>query len=292
MTGSTTAMSLNDLPAASNGPQRISDNAPATTLPAEAGSQSPIVPRPIGSNLPSTSPKMNVPRRQATTQLPPAEIQLPPAEIQLPPAETQLPQRIAAEPKPLATQPVKPESSPRPRAVSVPTTMVSTPSAERSQAYQGRAALNLAELPMPAVPALPDMTQATPTPSSDLPALPERAVPEAFEPATPGELPHGNVAAAEPPLPQQEALPELPANASLSDTPPSDIPVDLGASQPLNGERLKMATPRIEVLLDGPSDLPVGVPAQYSVVVHNDDSIDLSGLILRLDVPLAWPPSR
>ncbi|MEZ6134398.1 MAG: CARDB domain-containing protein [Pirellulaceae bacterium] len=60
---------------------------------------------------------------------------------------------------------------------------------------------------------------------------------------------------------------------------------------------MKLETPHIEVVLNGPADLPVGAPAQYDVVVYNRDSINLEGLILRLDVPPgvaadAQPPSR
>lgn len=50
-------------------------------------------------------------------------------------------------------------------------------------------------------------------------------------------------------------------------------------------ERLRMEAPRVQVLLNGPADLPIGIPAQYDIVVRNDDRIDLNGLILRLDVP-------
>ncbi len=50
-------------------------------------------------------------------------------------------------------------------------------------------------------------------------------------------------------------------------------------------QRLKMEAPRIAVVLNGPSDLPIGTPAQYEIVVRNEDSIDLQGLILRMDIP-------
>lgn len=55
--------------------------------------------------------------------------------------------------------------------------------------------------------------------------------------------------------------------------------------QPASTERLRMQTPRIEVVLNGPGDLPVGAPARYEIVVQNTDTVDLSGLLLRLDVP-------
>jgi uncharacterized repeat protein (TIGR01451 family) len=50
-------------------------------------------------------------------------------------------------------------------------------------------------------------------------------------------------------------------------------------------ERLKMEAPHVRVVLNGPADIPLGRPADYAVVVHNDDTIDLQGLILRLDIP-------
>lgn len=50
-------------------------------------------------------------------------------------------------------------------------------------------------------------------------------------------------------------------------------------------ELLRSVAPRVQVTLNGPDDLPVGKPAEYRVVVKNDDSIDLHGLILRLDFP-------
>src|SRR5690606_10339517 len=50
-------------------------------------------------------------------------------------------------------------------------------------------------------------------------------------------------------------------------------------------QRLKMEAPRLSVVLNGPSDLPIGAPADYQIVVRNQDSFDLNGLILRLDIP-------
>ncbi len=50
-------------------------------------------------------------------------------------------------------------------------------------------------------------------------------------------------------------------------------------------QRLKMETPHVEVELNGPSNLPIGTPAEYQIVVRNADRIDLQGLILRLDIP-------
>ncbi len=54
---------------------------------------------------------------------------------------------------------------------------------------------------------------------------------------------------------------------------------------PSPDERVRMEAPHIQVLLNGPADLPIGIPARYEVVVRNEDAIDLNGLILRLDIP-------
>lgn len=60
----------------------------------------------------------------------------------------------------------------------------------------------------------------------------------------------------------------------------------LKTAQSSNAEqRLKMEAPRLSVVLNGPSDLPIGSPADYQIVVRNQDSFDLNGLILRLDIP-------
>lgn len=46
-----------------------------------------------------------------------------------------------------------------------------------------------------------------------------------------------------------------------------------------------METPRLQVLLKGPHDMPVGTPADYQVLVRNVDDIPLDGVILRLEIP-------
>ncbi|GAB5404666.1 MAG: hypothetical protein Aurels2KO_28970 [Aureliella sp.] len=46
-----------------------------------------------------------------------------------------------------------------------------------------------------------------------------------------------------------------------------------------------MITPRVQVQLNGPADIPVARPARYEIVVSNQDSINLNGLLLQLDVP-------
>ncbi len=48
---------------------------------------------------------------------------------------------------------------------------------------------------------------------------------------------------------------------------------------------MTMETPRLQVLLKGPHDMPVGAPADYQVLVRNVDDIPLDGVMLRLEIP-------
>jgi hypothetical protein len=46
-----------------------------------------------------------------------------------------------------------------------------------------------------------------------------------------------------------------------------------------------MVTPKIHVVLDGPADIPVGRAAEYRIIVRNEDTIQLQGLLLQMDIP-------
>jgi len=48
---------------------------------------------------------------------------------------------------------------------------------------------------------------------------------------------------------------------------------------------MTMETPRLQVLLKGPHDMPVGTPADYQVLVRNVDDIPLDGVMLRMEIP-------
>lgn len=50
-------------------------------------------------------------------------------------------------------------------------------------------------------------------------------------------------------------------------------------------ERIKMQSPRLQVVLNGPPELAIGEAQAYTVTVHNEDKINLGGIILRLDIP-------
>lgn len=116
-------------------------------------------------------------------------------------------------------------------------------------------------------------------------------------------LPELSMSAAPPATPSHETMPRTP-NATINSaadkagsapiqTPSAGSPSQsLKADQSLKAahslkteQRLKMEAPRLSVVLNGPSDLPIGSPADYQIVVSNQDSFDLHGLILRLDIP-------
>ncbi|MDX1930466.1 MAG: CARDB domain-containing protein [Pirellulaceae bacterium] len=80
------------------------------------------------------------------------------------------------------------------------------------------------------------------------------------------------------------------SNESLSIEPRATNPIrsNPGAARshtPSADEHMAMETPRLQVLLKGPSDMPVGTPADYQVLVRNVDDIPLDGVILRLEIP-------
>ncbi|MEM7473960.1 MAG: CARDB domain-containing protein [Planctomycetota bacterium] len=60
---------------------------------------------------------------------------------------------------------------------------------------------------------------------------------------------------------------------------------DKGAFSVAASARLNMQTPSLQVLLNGPEIVPVASPVNYEVVAINRDSVDLNGLILRLEIP-------
>ncbi len=190
---------------------------------------------------------LNVPELPPT-ELPPTE--LPPTEL---PAAPGLGGQVAS------------------GGVRVPAEMVSTPTSEQKRVQQQVADSASAE----PTSALLVERQPLPTPSAELladqnalPALPELPALDAPALDAPAlDLP-------------SSARPQLPL-MSLSQQAGRQQAIEPRASQ----ERLRMETPRVQVLLNGPGDLPVGTPARYEIVVQNSDSIDLSGLLLRLDVP-------
>lgn len=59
-------------------------------------------------------------------------------------------------------------------------------------------------------------------------------------------------------------------------------------------ERIHTQAPNVRVVLNGPTNVPVGAPAEYEIQVLNEDQIDLEGLLLRVEVPagVAVQPGR
>lgn len=183
------------------------------------------------------------------------------------------------------------------KGVSVPTQLVGVPLAERA-ARETDKQVSEALSPQAAIERLAvedarkrgntasagkslDDTRSNSTPTS-MPALPDL-------PSTSAPLATQSPAISE--TQNQLPMPTLPSaptksNSNVSEyaaaptreisAPTADAAVD---------ERLRMQTPRVEVILNGPADLPVGMPADYEVIVRNQDRIDLNGLVLRLDVP-------
>ncbi len=79
----------------------------------------------------------------------------------------------------------------------------------------------------------------------------------------------------------------LPANLPSANLPPANRSLgnERMANERTGNERIKMQSPRIQVTLNGPPQLSVGEANPYTLVVRNEDKINLAGIILRLDVP-------
>lgn len=65
----------------------------------------------------------------------------------------------------------------------------------------------------------------------------------------------------------------------------SQAGVGLPPSSLRDSQRLMLRSPRVQVTLDGPSQVALGVPQAYQVVVQNTDPQSLEGLVLRMEVP-------
>lgn len=135
----------------------------------------------------------------------------------------------------------------------------------------------------PSVPTAPaSVVDAKP---SELPSSSRQSLSDGPDEATVGlSLPRYAPAAPE------AALPALPPTRGPSPHMPRLVTEGVHAkpepeASASDAVRLKMEAPRIAVLLNGPGDLPIGAPVEYEIVVRNEDSIDLQGLILRMDIP-------
>ncbi|MEM8734220.1 MAG: CARDB domain-containing protein [Planctomycetota bacterium] len=168
----------------------------------------------------------------------------------------------------------------------------------------------LPALPTPALPELPnvdtktEVAQTTPTlpsvgeTSTASPAPAARKMPPVRTRALPPQESATNVASSpatgqrvqtpvQPGNQQVAASRSLPAASALAPGMAArfDDP-SFGYSQtPGPNERLRMQSPHIRVILNGPSNIAVGAVGDYEVVVQNQDQIQLNGLLLRLEVP-------
>ncbi len=168
----------------------------------------------------------------------------------------------------------------------IPTTMVSSASPER--ATQGRASDDTDQLSLE----LPDLDLTTPRAASAednsplaMPELPDLDL-DAF-PLPPS--------ASLEPAPAAEAAPSTRPTATASapaarpDQPtlaaPQEPAAVTGLQPEAKAQQLNLQTPHIDVVLNGPDNLAVGMPAHFEVQVSNRDQAPLAGLVLRLDVP-------
>lgn len=143
------------------------------------------------------------------------------------------------------------------------------------------------QLPSPSIP-LPDVAQQRTSQSTSMPAvptLPAEALPSA-------SIPRPSFASPSAVLPQGAntantlgATTSNPSSSQPASAPRALNPIRSNASAPAADEHMTMETPRLQVLLKGPHDMPVGAPADYQVLVRNVDDIPLDGVMLRLEIP-------
>lgn len=83
-------------------------------------------------------------------------------------------------------------------------------------------------------------------------------------------------------LPESSPAPSLNPNGRLSALP---VQGRLSSASLRGGLPLVMKSPRIEVKIEGPSDVSMGVPQPYKLLVRNEDSFNVQGLVLRVVIP-------
>lgn len=159
--------------------------------------------------------------------------------------------------------------------VSLPTQVAEVPTLEK----QGNATPTL-----PASPTLPALPKANPQPSSvstdSKPTSSPNYPAKSSSANADVRLPTSN------PTAKSVNLPSLTATPSSQKTvasPTTQLSVPARTSK--SDSRMTMITPRVQVVLKGPGDIPVAQPALYEIIVSNQDTINLNGLLLQLDVP-------
>ena len=291
---------------------------PRTPVPTQRGSELPKVEEPkSASPLPTSAvPAISAPEQEAVTELKPTppgteEFSIPknPLQPELPTAT--LPELPAGLPESTGSEtPVPAKANDLPKLPELPKAKTDVesklPSANSSPAVPDPI---LEELPnsqpepliqMPPKPApLPEpgnpSTDAPPTEKLEplpTPALPKPEIanlPAKIE--APEGLPTGSV-----------ALPRVQPPVNKSSIPPSKVEEleqkDVPESRPfgtLNNksnafgvapeQRMNMQSPGVQVLVNGPETIAVATPSVYEIVAINRDTVDLNGLMLRLEVP-------
>jgi hypothetical protein len=145
-----------------------------------------------------------------------------------------------------------------------------------------------------ALPSLPNSSgQLDLPPSNDVgfPTLPTAiplAVPAPNRVQNPLSMPSSSYELGHPPvsLPGNKSTPPAQtANTKPSSPSQNANPIRAQAGGQAEGEHLSMESPRLQVLLKGPGSLAVGTPVEYQLLVRNQDSISLDGIICRLEIP-------
>ncbi len=123
----------------------------------------------------------------------------------------------------------------------------------------------------------PQLTSQVPRPTFAAPnqTQPTQSQPTQSEP-TQIQPPH---------LPQMTPHSSTGSSHDLQTSAPRALNPIRSNSAPAQDEHMTMETPRLQVLLKGPQDMPVGTAADYQVMVRNVDDIPLDGVILRLEIP-------
>ncbi len=161
------------------------------------------------------------------------------------------------------------------QSVSVPT-LLSAPSEAELKAVETKGPNKSAP---PSVSSLPSKTSSS-TNNLDLnalPTLPGSSTQLSDNSTNPPAIQSGD---AKQPMVNRMAPPS--ASLPSANLPSVNLP---SANRSLGNERIKMQSPRIQVTLNGPPQLSVGEANPYTLVVRNEDKINLAGIILRLDVP-------
>ncbi len=189
-----------------------------------------------------------------------------------------------------SSQPKLPQFPAPPANLNAPSSSTSNANSNstsmRSQTPGQSALPNNATMPLP--PSLPP----APLAPAQLPPAPQ-LTPQ-FAPQSTSQVPRPTFADPKQTQPTQSQPTQLPqatppsstgSSHDLQTSAPRALNPIRSNSAPAQDEHMTMETPRLQVLLKGPQDMPVGTAADYQVMVRNVDDIPLDGVILRLEIP-------